>query len=289
MDLQLDYEYMRRLSADIRIETIKALAEAGFGHIGGSMSIADVLAVLYGGVMRIQPDDPNWENRDWLILSKGHCGPALYAVLALKGYFPTAVLKTINQPGTSLPSHCDRQKTPGVDMTTGSLGQGMSSAVGIALGNKLKGKDNYIYCILGDGELQEGQIWEGAEFAVHQDLDHFIVFIDDNKKQLDGPTQEICKANNTQAKFEAFGFHTQKIKGYDVEEICSAIDEAKSKTGSPSAIILDTYKGLGCDFAEKAVFNHYMVVNWDIANSAIAEIEMRLKTGNYPRGDVKWE
>lgn len=281
-------EKMERLSADIRIQTIRALAEAGFGHIGGSMSIADVLGVLYSGVMNIDPENPQWEDRDWLVLSKGHCGPALYSTLALKGYFPMEVLKTINKPGTTLPSHCDRQKTPGIDMTTGSLGQGMSLAIGVAMGNHMRGKDNYTYCIVGDGELQEGQVWEGAQFAAHHKLDHFILFVDYNKKQLDGPLGDICEPFDLNEKFRAFGWEAKTVTGYDAEEIHNAIQEAKSKKGKPTVIILDTYKGLGCDFAEKAEFNHYMVIDQEMADNAVAEIEKRLVEGTYPRGDHKW-
>lgn len=288
MNNNMDYESMRRLSADIRIETIKALAEAGFGHIGGSMSIADVLGVLYGGVMNIRPEDPKWEDRDWLILSKGHCGPALYATLALKGYFPMDVLKTVNRPGTILPSHCDRQKTPGIDMTTGSLGQGMSSALGIALGNRMKGKNNFVYCILGDGECQEGQVWEGAELAAHHKLDNFIVFIDYNKKQLDGPLDGICKPFDIKQKFGSFGWHAQKVIGYDTKAICDAIQIAKSAKDFPSVIVLDTYKGIGCSFAEREAFNHYMVISSDMANEAINTIESRFSNGTFPGGDFSW-
>ena len=288
MQKTYDIARMRRLSADIRIETIRALTEAGYGHIGGSMSIADVLGVLYGGVMNIRPDDPEWDARDFLVLSKGHCGPALYAALALKRYFPMEDLKKINRGGTSLPSHCDRLKTPGIDMSTGSLGQGMSSAEGIAYANKLRGLDSYTYCILGDGECQEGQVWEGAELAVQLRLDHFIVFVDDNKKQLDGPVENIRVGQDLPQKWRAFGWHVQTVPGFDAQAICDAISIAKSLHGLPSAIILDTFKGLGADFAEKAAFNHYMVLNWDMANRAIAEIERRLADGTYPRGDVRW-
>lgn len=288
MTKEADFNSMRRLSADIRIETVKSLTEAGFGHIGGSASIADVLGVLYGGVMNIDPKNPSWEDRDWLVLSKGHCGPALYATLGLKGYFPMDWLKTVNKPGTRLPSHCDRLRTPGIDMTTGSLGQGMSSAVGIALGNKMKNKDSYTYCILGDGEIQEGQVWEGAQTAANFNLDHFIVFVDSNKKQLDGRITEINNPFDTEEKFRAFGFHTQTVKGYDVEEIYNAIEKAKAAEGRPSAIILDTIKGLGVSFAERVEFNHYLVMDWDMANEAIAEIEKRYAEGTYPGGDFKW-
>ena len=288
MQGKYDFDAMTRLSADIRIETIKALTCAGYGHIGGSLSIADVLGALYGGIMDVDPGDPDREDRDFLVMSKGHCGPGLYAALAVKGYFPRKDLETINRGGTDLPSHCDRLKTRGIDMTTGSLGQGMSSAEGIAYANKLRGKDCYTYCILGDGECQEGQVWEGAELAVQLGLDHFIVFIDDNKKQLDGPVDDIRTGQDMAKKWKAFGWHTQRIPGYDVRSICAAVDAAKAEAGVPSLIVLDTWKGLGASFAEKAAFNHYMVMDWDMANDAIREIERRLRENTYPRGDVRW-
>lgn len=278
---------MRRLSADIRIETIRSLAEAGYGHIGGAMSIADVLGVLYGGVMNVRPEEPDWDKRDIFVLSKGHGGPGLYAALALKGYFPMEYMKEINKGGTRLPSHCDRLKTPGIDMTTGSLGQGMSSAEGIAFANRLKGLDSYTYCIVGDGECQEGEIWEAAELAAQLKLDHFIVFVDENKKQLDGPVEAVRSGQDLMKKWSAFGWHAQRTPGHDAEAICRAIDIAKAKSDVPSVIILDTLKGLGADFAEKVEFNHYMVIDWDMAEQAIAEIERRMADGSYPREDVR--
>lgn len=288
MQQNVNIETMRRLAADIRIQTIKALAEAGFGHIGGSISIADVLGVLYGGVMKIDPHNPSWDDRDWLVLSKGHCGPGLYAALALKGYFPMEMLKTLNQPYTNLPSHCDRLKTPGVDMTAGSLGQGISAAVGIALGNRLKSKSSYTYCIIGDGEAQEGQVWEAVEAAAHLNLDNFILFVDYNKKQLDGRLENICRPYDLEEKFRAFGMDARTVKGYDAADIYAGIEAAKAVKGKPSMILLDTYKGLGCNFAEQAEFNHYMVINWDMANSAIDEIEKRYADRTFPRGDFRW-
>lgn len=278
-------EKMRRLSADIRIQTVLQMKEAGFGHIGGSVSIADVLGVLYGGVLNIRPENPDWEEKDWLILSKGHCGPGLYSALALKGYFPMELLKTLNKPGTSLPSHCDRLRTVGVDMTTGSLGQGVSSSIGIALGNRLKGKTCYTYCIIGDGELNEGQVWEGVQAAAHLKLDHYILFVDWNKKQLDDKTDSICFQYDIEQKFIAFGFHAQTAVGYDVESIYSAVVKAKNTTGQPHVIILDTYKGMGVNFAEEAEFNHYMVVDEEMAISAVNEIELRYREGIYPKGE----
>ncbi len=284
-----DYNAMRKFAAAIRKETIKAMAAIGFGHIGGSMSIADVLAVLYSGVMRIDPQNPDWEERDMLVLSKGHCGASLYAALALKGYFPLAELQTLNRPNTNLPSHCDRLKTRGVDMSTGSLGQGISTAIGMAMGSKLKKIDNRTYVILGDGELQEGQVWEGVQFAAHRGLDNLIVLVDNNQKQLDGKLEEICKPFDLEEKFKAFGFHCWKIKGYDVEEIHQVLMRAGETTGKPAAIILETSKGIGCCFAEEVDFNHYMVINDEMAREACCEIDRRLAEGCVLRSDAGYE
>ena len=192
---------------NIRIQVLKALGELGFGHLGGAMSAADVLGVLYGGVMNVDPKNPQWEDRDYFVMSKGHAGPALYAALALKGYFPVEQLLTINTNGTRLPSHPDRNSTTGVDMSTGSLGQGMSTAIGIAHGNKMLGKDNYTYLLLGDGESQEGQVWEGALYAPQHKLSHLIAFLDYNHQQLDGYTKDICDLGDMRQKFQDFGWY----------------------------------------------------------------------------------
>jgi transketolase len=277
-------EKIERFAADIRIQTIRMFADAGYGHIGGAMSIADVLAVLYGSVMAIDPKNPQWEERDRLVLSKGHSGPALYAALALKGYFPLSELKTLNQGGTKLPSHCDRLKTPGIDMTTGSLGQGVSAAMGIAVALRMKRSESYTYLIVGDGELQEGQVWEGVQFAAHQKLDHLIAFVDDNKKQLDGRVNDICRPYDVSAKFTSFGWYAQVVKGYEVKEIHQAVMQAKSEREKPSVIILDTIKGKGCSFAENADFNHYMVISNEMAEDAVKEIENRFSI-NWVRSD----
>lgn len=274
-----------RLSADIRIQTIRMLEKAGFGHIGGSMSIADVLAVLYGGVMRVDPARPGWDGRDYLVLSKGHCGPALYAALALKGYFPADWLGTVNRPGTRLPSHCDRLKTPGVDMTTGSLGQGLSAAAGIALGLKMRKKENYVFCILGDGELQEGQVWEAAACAAHQKLGRLIAFVDENGRQLDGYVTDVCNPRDSAEKFRSFGWDAVRVCGWDCAAIKRAVRDAQARGGAPQAIVLETIKGMGCSFAEREVFNHYMVITKEMADDAAAEIERRLAAGVYPAGE----
>ena len=284
----MDFEKLRRFSADIRIWTIRQIAEAGFGHIGGSASIADVLAVLYGGMMRIDPKNPQWEDRDWFVLSKGHSAPALYAALALKGFIPMDWLMTLNKGGTSLPSHADMRRVPGVDMSTGSLGQGISAAVGIAYANRLLGRDSWTYCILGDGECNEGQVWEACQTAAHYKLDHFITFVDWNKKQLDGTVEEICDPVDFETKFRSFGFGTETVKGYDVQAIWEAIERAKQDSGKPHCIVLDTYKGLGVALAETEDFNHYLTFGRTEGESSVQEIERRLQAGTYPGGDHTW-
>ncbi|HVI40971.1 MAG TPA: thiamine pyrophosphate-dependent enzyme, partial [Anaerovoracaceae bacterium] len=202
---------LNNLATNIRITMLKGLRELGFGHVGGSMSMVELMAALYGECMNIDPQNPGWEERDWYIQSKGHAGPAVYATLALKGYFPMEDILTINQGGTNLPSHCDRNKTKGIDMTTGSLGQGMSTAIGVALGNKLKKKNSYTYLLLGDGECNEGQVWEGALFAPQHKLDHLIAFVDANEKQLDGYCKDICDMGDIRLKFEDFGWYSQDV------------------------------------------------------------------------------
>ncbi|KUO75252.1 MAG: hypothetical protein APF77_22310 [Clostridia bacterium BRH_c25] len=267
---------LEKFAARIRLETMKEFRALGFGHVGGSMSIIDTLAVLYGEVMNIDPEAPRWDDRDWLVVSKGHAGPAVYATLALKGYFPLEELLTLNKPGTNLPSHCDRNKTVGIDMTTGSLGQGVSTAIGAALGNRLDKKANYTYLIIGDGECDEGQVWEGALFAAHQKLDNLIAFVDENKKQLDGYTKDVNDLGDIKAKFESFHWHAQRVDGADVEQIYNAIQEAKNTKGKPSVIVLDTIKGKGCYFAENAEANHHMVIEASQADKAIEELERKV-------------
>lgn len=249
---------LRIFAEEIRVETLKEIGNVGFGHIGGAMSIVETIAVLYGEAMKYDPKNPNWEDRDRLVLSKGHAGPTLYATLALKGFFPMEMLKELNQGGGHLPSHCDRTKTPGIDMTTGSLGQGISAAIGMALGNRMNGKDSYVYLVIGDGECNEGQIWEGAMAAPQFKLDKLICFVDWNKMQLDGYTKDIIDLGDIGQKFEDFGWYKQEIDGHNLTAICEAIENAKKNTGKPSVIILDTIKGNGCNFAVNNIDNHHM-------------------------------
>lgn len=282
MSHTMDVEALKRFSADIRIWTVREIAAAGFGHIGGSASVADVLAVLYGGMMQINPSDPAWEDRDWLVLSKGHCAPALYAALALKGYFPMSWLETLNRPGTRLPSHADCLKVPGVDISTGSLGQGISCAAGVCWANRLLGRASWVYCIVGDGECNEGQVWEACQTVSHQKLDHFVLFVDWNKKQLDGRLEEICQPLDLEEKFRAFGFDAVTVKGYDTQEIWNAVEAAKARSGKPHCIILDTVKGIGVKIAEEQEFNHYLTFDKAVGEMCVEEIERRLEVGSYP-------
>ncbi len=243
------------LKKKITLELLKEMKQSKGGHIGGSLSIVDVLTVLYGKQLKHDPKNPNWNDRDYLILSKGHAGPGLYAALAVAGFFDPSVLLTLNEGGTSLPSHPDRTKVPGVDMTTGSLGQGSSVAAGIAYDLKLNDKDQYVYVIVGDGELNEGQNWEAFQFIAHQNLSNCIVLIDDNKKQLDGYTEEIIKQFSIEEKMKAFGFTTQIVKN-NYTEIDQAITIAKSNKATANCIILDGIKGQGVEYFAELYANH---------------------------------
>lgn len=249
---------LEKFANEIRLYTMKELNNMGFGHYGGSLSIVDTLAVLYGKEMKIDSKNPKMENRDYFILSKGHAGPALYATLFLKGYISKDTLMTLNQNGTTLPSHPDMNLTNGVDMTTGSLAQGFSAATGIAYGNMLKGLDNYTYCIVGDGELNEGQCWEAVQFLNHHKLSNFILFVDDNKKQLDGYTKDINESLDFVEKMKAFGLDSFRINGNDVNEIEQAIAKAKANKTCATAIILDTTKGYGIDAVANLSSNHHL-------------------------------
>ena len=241
---------LRVFAQEIRVEALKTIGSLGFGHVGGSMSVVETLAVLYGEVMKYDPKNPRWEGRDWCVISKGHAGPAMYATLGLKGFYPIENAYTLNKPHTNFPSHTDRTKTPGVDLTTGSLGQGVSTATGAALGNKIDGRDNHVFCVIGDGEADEGQVWEALHFAYAHKLDNIIYIFDNNGYQLDGPTADILDHGSLAKKAEGFGLYTQEIDGHDVTAIYNAIQNAYAKKGVPSCIVLDTCKGKGATFAE---------------------------------------
>jgi len=277
------YHELEELAAKIRLDTLCSIKKMGQGHLGGSFSIVELLAVLYGKQLRINPQDPQWADRDRLVLSKGHAGAALYSALANTGYFDRSWLWTINEGGTRLPSHPDRWKTPGVDATTGSLGQGTSMAAGIATGLRLAGKDNFVYLIVGDGELNEGQCWEAFQYIAHFKLNHCIVIIDDNKKQLDGPTKDILDPFDIQQKMTAFGFYTEKVPGADMQAIDEAIERCKAIEDQAVCIVLDSVKGQGVPFFEELDANHSVKFTTDEINQAaevaIKELTIKIEGG----------
>lgn len=248
---------LKRLAQTIRRLTLMELLHAGYGHFGGSLSIVEALAALYGHAMKVDPAHPDWEDRDYFVLSKGHAAPALYATLAAVGFFPAERLETLNANGTKLPSHADRNKVEGVEMTTGSMGQGISAAAGMAYGLRVAGKSNQVYCLVGDGELNEGQCWEATQFIAHQQLTNFVLLVDDNKRQLDGPTADICQTFDLVAKFEALGLAAELVPGQDVMAIAAALDRAR-EAKRPTCLVLDTIKGAGVDFVANAKDNHHL-------------------------------
>ncbi len=264
---------LNKKANEIRKKTIECIGKLGVGHIGGCLSICEVLSVLYFDVMNIDSSDPKKPDRDRFILSKGHGGPALYSTLALKGYFGVEWLDTLNRPNTNLPSHCDMKKTPGIDMTTGSLGQGFSAAIGMAIAGKMDKNPAYFYTVIGDGESQEGQIWEAAMLAGNKNLDNVIAFTDYNKMQIDGTIQQVNGLHPLDKKWESFGWHVQCVDGHDVNAISHAIDNAKKISGCPSMIILDTIKGKGAYFSENMISSHNMPITEEMWKKAVKDLE----------------
>lgn len=270
------------LAAKIRRDVLEMLLPLGSGHLGGSFSIADVLAVLYGKRLRYHASDPLWDERDRVVLSKGHAGPALYAALAECGFIDREELFTLNRPHTNLPSHPDRLKTPGVDMTTGSLGQGTSTAAGIATALRLKGSEARVYVIVGDGELNEGQCWEAFQYIAARRLENCIVIIDENKKQLDGYTAEVMNPFSIADKMRAFGFATQCVNGQDVVAVDAALEIARRTDGRANAIVLETVKGAGVPYFEQLKDNHSVKFNAEAeqaARQAIDELNAMIEGG----------
>ncbi|MCL1816289.1 MAG: transketolase [Clostridiales bacterium] len=257
----------------IRRQIISMLAEAGSGHPGGSLSLADILAQLYFGSMNIDPQNPQWLQRDRLVLCKGHAAPALYAALALRGYFPTEDLLGLRKLGNRLQGHPDMRKVAGVDMSTGSLGQGLSAACGMALAGRLDHLPYYVYAILGDGENQEGQVWEAAMLAAHYKLDHLIAFLDHNKLQIDGKIEDVLSPEPLDEKWRAFGWRVLSIDGHDTVAIAKAIETAKQSSGQPVMIIAETIKGKGVSFMENQAGWHGNAPNAAQAAQALAELK----------------
>lgn len=263
----------------IRVNIIKAIGAAGSGHPGGSLSCADILAVLYFHAMRIDPKRPDWEDRDKFIMSKGHAAPALYAALAEAGYFPVEELLTLRKLGSRLQGHPDMKKTPGVEISTGSLGQGLSAANGMAIAAKLDKKDTRIYVLLGDGELEEGQVWEAAMTSVHRKLDNLMAFVDYNGLQIDGSVEDVKSLKAVGEKWRAFGWHVMGIDGHDIRQIMTAIDEAKQIKGKPTVAVARTVKGKGVSFMEGGVDWHGKAPNRDQVYKALVELGERIVDG----------
>ncbi len=265
-------ELLRCAANKIRIGVIEGTHAAKSGHPGGSLSISDILATLYFSEMNIDPARPDWADRDRLVLSKGHCAPALYAALANRGYFPVEELTTLRKIDSRLQGHPDMTLTPGVDMSAGSLGLGISSAAGMALAAKLAGKDYRVYTIVGDGESEEGQVWEACMFASHYKLDNLCLIIDWNGLQIDGSVEEVMNPTPHDKKLEAFGFHVISVDGHSLEELEAAFAEARTVKGKPTAIIAKTVKGKGVSFMENKVSWHGSAPNDEQYTAAIAEL-----------------
>lgn len=260
----------------VRMGVIEGVFNAKSGHPGGSLSIADILTYLYFEHMNVDPKNPKDENRDRFVLSKGHTAPALYAVLANKGFFSTAEIKNLRKPGAMLQGHPSMKLTPGVDMSTGSLGQGISTAVGMALGAKLDGKDYRVYTALGDGEIQEGQVWEAAMFASAKGLDNLVAVVDNNGLQIDGSVAEVNSPYPIPEKFRAFGWNVIEIYGHSFDEIDAAFQAAKEFKGKPTAIIAKTVKGKGVSFMEDQCSWHGTAPNAEQYEQAMAELKAQL-------------
>lgn len=263
---------LKKAANQVRKGIIEEVYSAQSGHPGGSLSIADVMTYLYQEELRVDPANPKWEDRDRLVLSKGHVCPSLYAALAQKGFFPWEELKTFRKAGSRLQGHPDLKKVPGVDFSAGSLGQGVSAAAGIALAGKINQKGYRVYAILGDGELQEGEVWESAMFSAHYKLDNLCYIIDNNGLQIDGNIRDVCSPYPIDEKFAAFGFEVITIDGHDFDQIEAAFQKAKTVTGKPVAIIAKTVKGKGVSFMENQAAWHGSAPNAQQYETAMADL-----------------
>lgn len=268
-------EGLANIANDIRIEIIEQVYNANSGHPGGSLSCADILAVLYFNQMNIDSENPNAKGRDRFVLSKGHCAPALYATLARKGYFDKELLKAFRKVESNLQGHPDMKKVPGVDMSTGSLGQGLSAAVGMAIGSKMEHEGYRVYCLLGDGELEEGQVWEAAMSASKNKLDNLCAIVDYNTLQIDGNVEEVAGLIDIKEKFESFGFNVIEVNGHDIEALIHAFNSAKHQKDMPSVIIARTIKGKGVSFMEGKAEWHGKAPNQEQYEEAINELKLQ--------------
>ena len=260
----------------IRMGIIEGTYNAKAGHPGGSLSAADVFAYLYEKEMRVNPKEPKWDDRDRLVLSKGHCAPGLYAALAYKGFFPVEDLKTLRHIDSYLQGHPNMNTVPGIDMSTGSLGQGISAAVGMALGAKLDKKDFRVYTVLGDGEIEEGEVWEAAMFAANRGLDNLVAVVDYNGLQIDGTVEEVNSPYPIADKFKAFKWNVVEIDGHDFDAIESALENARATKGVPTCIVMKTIKGKGVSYMENAVGWHGKAPNTEEYEQAMTELKAAL-------------
>lgn len=263
---------LQKIVCMVRMGIIEGVYNAKSGHPGGSLSIADLLTYLYFAKMRVDPQNPKWDDRDRMVLSKGHCAPALYSVLAQRGYFPVEELKSLRHIGAMLQGHPDMKHIPGVDMSSGSLGQGISAACGMALSGKLGGKAYRVYCILGDGEIEEGQVWEAAMFAGNKGLSNLVAIVDSNGLQIDGPVAEVNSPEPITDKFAAFGFHVITMDAHDFDDIERAFREADTVSDKPVAIIQKSVKGKGVSFMENQVSWHGTAPNQEQYEQAMEEL-----------------
>lgn len=264
---------LQKIANEVRKGIVASVHSAKAGHPGGSLSAADIFTYLYFEELNVDPKNPDDSNRDRFVLSKGHTAPGLYAALAHKGFFPVEDLTTLRKLGSYLQGHPSMHMTPGVDMSTGSLGQGVSAAVGMALSAKVDKKDYRVYTLLGDGEIQEGQVWEAAMFAGHQNLDNLVVIVDNNNLQIDGTIDEVCSPYPIDEKFKAFKFHTINVDGHDFDALRAAFKEAREVKGMPTAIIAKTVKGKGVSFMENNGAWHGVAPNDEQFETAMAELE----------------
>jgi len=266
-------DQLRRRCLDLRRDIIEMIFTGGSGHAGGSLSAVEILVALYFQVMHIRPEEPGWSGRDRFILSKGHAAPALYAVLAERGFFPVDELKTFNAPGTRLQKHVDMHRVPGTEVSSGSLGQGLSIAIGMALADRMDGKDRYVYVLIGDGESQEGQIWEAAMAASHLELERIVAFTDCNRLQVDGFVRDIINLEPIESKWQSFGWHVQRVDGHDMRQILAAVETAKRNPGQPHMIIADTVKGKGISYMENSIKWHSHPISEEEYRTAMADLQ----------------
>ena len=273
---QMEKHKLKVIAAKVRLDIVEGVYHAKSGHPGGSLSAAEIFTYLYFKEMRVDPANPKWEDRDRFVLSKGHCAPGLYGALAERGYFPREEIQKLRHIGAMLQGHPDMKGTPGVDMSSGSLGQGVSAAVGMALAAKMDGKSYRVYSLLGDGEIDEGQVWEAAMFAGHKKLDNLCLIVDYNGLQIDGPVSEVAGPEPIDAKFEAFGFEVITVNGNCFDELEKAFDFARSVTGKPCAIIAKTVKGKGVSYMENQVGWHGTAPNKEQYEIAMAELRENL-------------